>query len=128
MDDFSAKNLPPQPEPNEEPIPFDDDDELKTEISHSPLDLGGSVEITPEPVKPTPVNSPTKTSPSSTDRITGVKTFFTKLHAGAIDFVNGQINEWLAKNPEIVIKHTNTVVGEVASKKTEPNLIITVWY
>jgi len=65
---------------------------------------------------------------SSAERITGVKTFFTKLHAGAIDFLNGQITKWLHDNPGVVIKRTNTVVGEIQAKKTEPNIIITIWY
>jgi hypothetical protein len=59
---------------------------------------------------------------------TGVKTFFTKLHTGAIDFLDEQITNWLKQNPGIIIKQTNTTVGEVQGKKTEPNIIITVWY
>jgi hypothetical protein len=62
------------------------------------------------------------------DRITGCKTFFTKLHPGAIDFLDGQINQWLKDNPSVVIKMTNTAVGEVQGKKTEDNILMTVWY
>ena len=64
----------------------------------------------------------------STERITGIKTFFTKLHAGAIDFLDEQINKWLKENPGITIKRTNTVTGVVAGKKSEPNIIVTIWY
>ena len=62
------------------------------------------------------------------DRISGCKTFFTKLHAGAIEFLDEQITNWLRDNPEIVIKSTNVSVGEVAAKKTEPNILVVVWY
>jgi hypothetical protein len=65
---------------------------------------------------------------SSPDRITHIKTFFTKLHAGSLEFLDQQINIWLKANPGIVIKKTNTAVGEVVAKKTEQNLVITVWY
>jgi len=61
-------------------------------------------------------------------RITGCKTFFTKLHAGAIEFLDEQITSWLRDNPNIVIKSTNVSVGEVAAKKTEPNILVVVWY
>ena len=103
-------------------------------ISHAPLDLGGSraVEI-PKTVapKPKPVAAKPATNAVSTvmsERITGVKTFFTKLHPGAVIFLDEQITDWLKKNPDIVIKRTNVVVGEIQAKKTEPNIIITVWY
>ena len=61
-------------------------------------------------------------------RITGCKTFFTKLHAGAIEFLDDQITGWLKDNPNIVLKSTDVSVGEVAAKKTEPNILIVVWY
>ena len=106
-------------------------------ISHSPLDLGGSVEINgPEPTQKMPsvekqASSATQnTAPQliAAERITGVRTFFTKLHAGAIIFLDEQITEWLAKNPDIRIKRTNAVTGEIQGKKTEPNIIVNVWY
>jgi hypothetical protein len=62
------------------------------------------------------------------ERITGVKTFFTKLAGGAIEFLDEQITNWLKANPEISIKRTNVVTGEVQGKKAEPNIIVTVWY
>ncbi len=70
---------------------------------------------------------PTKKIVSS-DQITGMKTFFTKLHAGSIDFLNDQITNWLKENPGVVVKRTDIVTGLVAAKKTEPTLIITIWY
>jgi hypothetical protein len=65
---------------------------------------------------------------TSTSRVSGVKTFFTKLHPGALDFLDEQITKWLKDNPGVVIKRTNTVTGEIQAKKTEPNIIITIWY
>jgi len=65
---------------------------------------------------------------ASSDRITGVKTFFTKLHPGAINFLDEQIAKWLSENPEVVIKRTNIITGPIQAKKTEPNIIISVWY
>jgi hypothetical protein len=110
----------------------DDSDQMK--VSHAPLNLGGGnpVEIpkspAPKPVVPKPpVERPTaQQAPAS--RISGVKTFFTKLHPGAIEFLDEQIIKWLKENPGINIKSTNTITGEVQAKKTEPNIIIHVWY
>ena len=118
---------------SDKPIPLDDAGADETGISHSPLDLGGSrtVEIpkteAPKQVvttKPTPQAATMATG----ERITGVRTFFTKLHPGAISFLDEQITEWLKKNPDISIKQTNVTVGEIQAKKTEPNILITVWY
>lgn len=85
----------------------------------------------PKPVltysTPTVVRKPTAQIASS-DRITGVKTFFTKLHPGAMDFLDDQINTWLKENPGLSIKCTNSATGVVEGKKAEPSIIITVWY
>lgn len=131
-----------QPQKDTSSIPFDDNEGPEMQISHAPLNLGGG-DAAPAPAakpkpKPAPVQAPAATpkpaasqqvaAAPSTGRITGVKIFFTKLHAGALDFLSGQITEWLQKNPDVVIKRTNATIGEVAAKKTEQNLIITVWY
>jgi hypothetical protein len=132
IEDFDDIKLTGDNELNE-PIPFDDDsnetipsdDETgQTSVSHSPLNLGGS-DIKEAP-KPAPRKQTDNTS--SAERITGVKTFFTKLHPGAINFLDEQITDWLKENPSINIKKTNITTGEVQAKKTEPNIIITVWY
>ena len=120
------------------PIPFDDDDSSDMSVSHSPLNLGGGrpVEVhkaqpTAKPQVPKPLAPAAKVSAggaASSERITGIRTFFTKLHAGAINFLDEQITKWLTENPDIVIKRTNVVTGEIQGKKTEPNIIITIWY
>jgi hypothetical protein len=110
--------------PDSKPIPFDDDTS-DTEVSHAPLNLGGSnTTETPEveqAVRP-------KKRIASSERITGVKTFFTKLHPGAMDFLDKQIANWLKNHPDLKVKRTNITTGEVQAKKTEPNIIITIWY
>jgi len=114
-----------------EPIPFDDTSNVN--VSHSPLNLGDSsviesptAESAPHPMEAVAEKPSVKMV--SSDRITGVRTFFTKLHVGAIDFLDSQITNWLKDNPGITIKRTNTATGMVQGKKTEPNIIVTVWY
>jgi len=117
----------------EKPIPFDDGTS-KAGVSDSPLNLGGS--NTPQAPKkempkievPKPALKKVEEKIVSTDRVSGVKTFFTKLHPGAMDFLDEQIGKWLKENPGIRIKRTNTVTGEIQAKKTEPNIIVTIWY
>ena len=138
---------------SDQPIPFDDVDKPiplgndpsndSPGVSRAPLTLGGgggqptpAPKLAPKPApKPAPkivTSTPSATKPTapvtSGARITGIKTFFTKLHPGALEFLDEQINSWLAKNPQVSIKHTNITTGQVQSKKTEPNIIITVWY
>ena len=105
------------------PIPFDDSD---TDVSHAPLNLGGNNTKAPTSVRPTQKKAEGKIV--SSDRITGMKTFFTKLHAGSIDYLEQQINIWLRDNPGIIIKQTNTTTGMMVGKQTEPNIIVTIWY
>src|SRR4030042_761510 len=105
----------------EKPIPIEANNDDLSSISHAPLNLDSSSimeAVTDE--------TPKGREKSAPDRITHVKTFFTKLHAGSLEFLDQQISHWLKENPEIVIKRTNTAIGEVAAKKTEQNIIITV--
>lgn len=110
--------------PDSKTIPFDDDT-AGTKVSHSPLNLGSGDAAEASEVEA--VSRPMKKIVSS-ERIIGVKTFFTKLHPGAMDFLDKQIANWLKNNPDLAIKRTNITTGEVQAKKTEPNIIITVWY
>ncbi len=123
MENFEVNKTPPGRNTNE-PIPFDNS------VSHAPLNLGGAA--TPKIEKPAaPASSvikSTEKASSSAERITGVRTFFTKLHAGAIEFQDEIIAKWLKENPGVSIKLTNVITGEIQGKKTEPNIIITVWY
>ncbi|MCK5272718.1 MAG: hypothetical protein KAJ52_09065 [Sedimentisphaerales bacterium] len=59
---------------------------------------------------------------------TRVRTFHTRLSNNAIAFLDEQINEWVDENPDIVVKFSTSTVGMVEGKKTEPHLIISVWY
>ncbi len=138
MDNFESINLGgqnlnepiPLGEDLDKPIPFDNIGAGGTGVSHSPLDLGGSSPVEAPKIKvPQPgAMKPTEKKVVSSDRITGVKTFFTKLHPGAINFLDEQITNWLTENPDVVVKRTNIVTGQLQSKKTEPNIIVTVWY
>ncbi len=101
----------------------------KPGISHAPLNLGDS---SPEPI---PVAAPPKQTvikpaddPIPAERIKGMKTFFAKLHQGALVYLEEQITNWLKENPNIVIKRTNITTGEVQGKTTEPNIVIIIWY
>lgn len=134
----------------DKPIPLEDFDKpippanvapSRANVSHAPLNLGGpaaapggvraassapgaAAQMQPPRMA---VKKPVARVVSS-DRVSGAKTFFTKLHPGAIEFLDEQICNWLKENPCISIKRTNVVTGEIQSKKTEPNIVITVWY
>lgn len=110
---------------DEKPIPFDDSDTAGANVSHSPLNLGGG--STAEVLQPK-LGAPPEEKIVSSERITGVRTFFTKLHPGAMEFLDQQISNWLGANPGLSVKRTNVSTGEVQGKKTEPNIIVTVWY
>jgi hypothetical protein len=107
-------------------------------VSRAPLNLGGGVNTPAAPVAPkAPVlNKPLPPKPAAPvgvgiatgGRITACKTFFTKLHPGAMHFLDEQIAKWLTENPSIVVKLVNVIQGEITEKKIEPNIVIVVWY
>jgi hypothetical protein len=139
-----AKDDPDKPIPLEDfdkPIPPGNVAPSKANVSHAPLNLGGPAPsaggvrtASPAPAAAAPMQPPRMAVKKpvarvvSSDRISGVKTFFTKLHPGAIEFLDEQISNWLKENPGISIKFTNVTTGEIQGKKTEPNIIITAWY
>ena len=59
---------------------------------------------------------------------TRVRTFHTRLSNNAMAFLDEQVNEWVDENPDIEVKFSTSAVGMVEGKKTEPHLIINVWY
>jgi len=126
MDEFQMNN--PDGQGADRPIPLD----KGLEVSHSPLNLGGGgsnkSDAAEAEASPQPVDREIGKRVSWPDRITGVKTFYTKLHPGAIEFLDEQICKWLTDNPGVHIKRTNIVAGDVVAKKTEPNIVITIWY
>ena len=136
MNDSDDTRTPINPEPAKPsepgPIPFNDSDNSgRSGVSHKPLSIGGGnsnqapkVEL----AKPDIKKADKKIASSEGDRINSVKTFYTKLHSGSIDYIDEVINDWLKANPDVLIKKTNTVTGEVQGKKTEPNIIVTIWY
>ncbi len=137
MDNFNSSNLGgpnlnepiPLDEDLDKPVPLDDVGAGGMGVSHSPLDLGGSSPVEVSKIEvPRPVAIKPAEKVVSTERIAGVKTFFTKLHAGAINFLDEQVTKWLRENPDVKIKRTNIVTGPIQGKKTEPNIIITIWY
>jgi len=103
-------------------------------VSRAPLSLGGGAATPAAPTAPkAPVLKPAPRPAASvgvapSGRITACKTFFTKMHPGALHFLDEQIAKWLAENPQIVIKHTNVLQGEITEKKIEQNIVIVVWY
>ncbi|MHC4632922.1 MAG: hypothetical protein ACYS9C_16875 [Planctomycetota bacterium] len=105
MSNFGSQDLNepiPLDKDFDKPIPFDDVGMSESGVSHSPLDLGGGGAVkvpkteVPKPVAQKPVaqkpvaRKPVAQKPggqiASGDRIAGVKTFFTKLHPGAMNF------------------------------------------
>ena len=135
MENINLNNPLNQPAPpskdTNKPIPFDDSDTGDKGVSHAPLDLGGTAPVQIPKVempKPKPVAKKPTVKTASSDRIEGVRTFFTKLHPGAMNFLDEQITRWLNENPDVKIKRTNVTTGQVQAKKTEPNIIINVWY
>ncbi len=140
----------PAPEREQDkPIPFDDSDPPVSvpSVSRKPLTMGtnGSPrpQAAPRPAQvaqkkpaPKPVAAQARAVSQQvkravyddSSRITGLKTFYTKLHPGALGFVDEQVADWLKTNPTVSIKRTNVTVGDVQGKKTEANIIINIWY
>lgn len=59
---------------------------------------------------------------------TRCRTFHAKLAAGAIVYLDDQINEWIDGHPEVFIKTVSTTVGLFEGKHQEPHLMVTIFY
>jgi hypothetical protein len=59
---------------------------------------------------------------------TRIRVFHAKLGDQAMSHMEELINEWIDESPDIEIKFTSTTVGVVEGKRSEPHLIVTVWY
>jgi hypothetical protein len=69
-----------------------------------------------------------KRSPSVTGQgAIRCKIFHCRIAAGAISFMENQINEWL-DSENVEVKQTTQVIGVLEGKVAEPNLFVTVWY
>ena len=148
MDNYDLANfdengqVPPPSEEKPITIPFDDSDTPPpSSVSRKPLSLGGTgspqAAAAPRPQSPAPkpvtaqaaaISKKVARAAVPSAKIKGLKTFYTKLHPGALDFMDQQVTEWLKAHPDVVIKRTNVAVGEVQAKKTEENIILCIWY
>ena len=59
---------------------------------------------------------------------TRCRTFHAKLAAGAIVYLDDQINEWIDGHPDVYIKTVSTTVGMFEGKHQEPHLLVTIFY
>ena len=58
---------------------------------------------------------------------TRCRLFHCKISDGPLEHLESTINEWL-DGEEIEVKHVSQVVGTLEGKRSEPNLLITIWY
>ena len=59
---------------------------------------------------------------------TRCRTFHSKLNENSLQFMNRQINEWVDKDDNLVIKFATSTIGMFEGKHSEPNLILTLFY
>lgn len=105
-----------------DPIPFDD----------APLDIEPTSEAPPVEETPQATSEPTPVPPMRTTHFSGegacrVKTFHAKLRADSLDYLDVQINEWLAKNPECEVKFATTSIGPLSGKTIEDAIFVNLW-
>jgi hypothetical protein len=56
------------------------------------------------------------------------RTFHSKLNAGALAYMNDQINTWADADPRICIKFASATIGVFEGKSKDQQLILTVFY
>lgn len=110
-----------------EPIPLDDDDkgDTRVEMSDSVIAVTAQTLNIAKAWDESRFNRKLDPKAGSATRC---RLFHAKLSDGAIDYLNGQINEWLDQNADITIKFANSVIGPFEGKHTEPNIILTLFY
>jgi len=116
----------PEPEPEPEPIKLEfdvDEDETDTSdksASKISFSVTGSEEQQYRFKRPMSKNQ---------FGATRVKMFHARMSDSAMSYLEGKINEFIDENPDVEVKHTNIIVGEVEEKsRTVSHLIVTIWY
>ena len=56
------------------------------------------------------------------------RVFHSKIAENSLERLEEMVNEWLDANPHVEVKHVGHLVGDMVGKKTEPNVIVIVWY
>jgi hypothetical protein len=56
------------------------------------------------------------------------RTFHSKLSAGALAYMNDQINTWVDGDAHICLKFATSTIGVFEGKSKDPQLILTVFY
>ncbi|MDH7598723.1 MAG: hypothetical protein QHH07_03665 [Sedimentisphaerales bacterium] len=126
---MDPSNLHNQQQVQHQPIILDSTPGTSTQVSKQPSSPSVVQGHVPQPGRPAVSQPATAVQrPVIGERILGMKTFFAKLHAGSLAFLEEQIAGWLKEHPNIRIKTTNVTVGDVQGKTTEPNLIVVIWY
>ncbi len=58
---------------------------------------------------------------------TRCRIFRSKIAATPLEYMEEQINDWL-DGEEIEVKHVGQVIGILEGKRSEPNMLVMVWY
>ena len=56
-----------------------------------------------------------------------VKTFVAKLTKEGISYMDEQINQWLAENPNAEVKFVTVAQGDIVGRTREPSLLVNIW-
>ena len=69
-------------------------------------------------------------SPSDSDHpnATRCRTFHAKLNDGAIAYMNREINQWVDSDENVRLKFATSTIGVYEGKRSDPHLIVTVFY
>ncbi len=59
---------------------------------------------------------------------TRCRTFHAKLNDGAVAYLNREINEWVDRDENVRIKFATSTIGIYEEKRSDPHLIVTVFY
>ena len=112
--------------PETVPPPEEEPESIKLDLEESPDDTTqirtfGSATVDRKKDYGRPLNVTGKGA-------TRMRTFHTRLSNNAMAFLDEQVNEWIDENPDVEVKFSTSTVGMVEGKKTEPHLIVNVWY
>ena len=58
---------------------------------------------------------------------TRCRIFYAKVAPAPMDYMQKSINDWLDQE-EVEVKFVSQVVGVLEGKRSEPNIIVTIWY
>ena len=116
-------------DPDDKPISLDDEEPISLVESEGPSEFGegGMRAFGTDADEVKDEKAYQRTLNTDGTGATRCRIFHSKIAIASLEFMEGQINEWL-DGEQIEVKQVGHIIGTMEGKRPEPNLLVIVWH